>query len=740
MRRFVARDIAGNVYPIMSSLAARSYYRMAKDSLNLKAMALLVIGYISPFFFFMTLFYFIIDYYIKIDQTFFINKQVTSKYKILLKPQSDDKVFSVLGYRIYPEELDEHLELISINDEKHKKRLIKKQKSLMGIKYKNFGLSLDKLTRHLLFVGTTGAGKTETLMSFFIDVLKNGGGLTMIDGKSDSGMEFKIYNLCRENKYETQFNAVILNKPEKGTPSNTFAPLLSKPTAMAAKEYLGSFMKSGGDGNMDYFVGRSKVMFSPIIQYYKNAQKYYNQNFSLSDLKSSMSVLELNNIFFISYGIIADLEELMKQKAKENIEFNRIISKAQLVKTPQNIYIKNCETLYEYVNQNPQVEKQVENILGIEYSFFSDSYSLFDSISKYLSEINANWLKFAKVVAIAIYGEFKNQDRSFLYTKSNRIIMTNIREMYSELKLMDNISYLAEQRLLEQGYSKMDFIKALNINGDANEHIEDISSKALEQHQYAEQQWSRLFDLFMHYSRIIGTPFPDVDGKDIVNNNKVLYCMLPVLDLEEDQIEILGKMFILMIKEVAGIALGGDMQAALPVQFQIYQNKIKPNPIHLVVFDELGAFMTNQLSLLASQVRSLRFGLIYSVQDFVSLKPRQSFGDEEQQRNLANLAKILLQMRDTDIEKLSPLIPEVEVIEADHYLKSAINNERIIGGEALDVKKKKLFELDVTTKFAKGFGVYMDSANDEPIYYQSKYIGDEANYPLQIRKYIPFNS
>jgi len=70
---------------------------------------------------------------------------------------------------------------------------------------------------------------------------------------------------------------------------------------------------------------------------------------------------------------------------------------------------------------------------------------------------------------------------------------------------------------------------------------------------------------------------------------------------------------------------------------------------------------------------------------------REAFGDEEQQRNLANLAKILLAIRDTDVDKLSPLIPEVEVIEADHFMKSAISSEKIIGGESLNVSKKKLF-------------------------------------------------
>jgi hypothetical protein len=738
MRRYVARDTAGNVYPVMGSLAARTYYRLARDSINLKVVALLILGYISPFFFFFTLLYLIIQYYTKIEDVFFKNRYVTSKYTTMLRPQSDENVFSVVGYRLYPEEMDEHLVLVADNSEKAKEKLKKKQKKMMSIDYRKFGLSLDKLTRHLIFVGTTGAGKTETLMSFFIDVIKNGGGLTMIDGKSDSGMEFKIYNLCKENKYETQFNAVILNKPHKNTPSNTYAPLLSKPTAMAAKEYLGSFIK-GGDGNLDYFIGRSKVMFSSIIQYYKNVQKYYGKNFSLSDLKASMSVLELNNIYFISYGMIADIENLIKEKAKNNLNFKKIISKAELAKTAQFEFIKNCETLYEYINQNPQLEKEVEQYLEIDYNFFSDTFLLFDGINKYISEIAPSWNRFAKIVAIAIYAEVKNENRTYLYNKTNYITMTDIREIYGDLKINPDIDYHIETYLLKEKFTKEDLIKAFNKNGDQHEYIEEINPKAIEQHQYAEQQWSRLFDLFTQYSRIVGTPFPDVDGEDIVKNNKVLYCMLPVLELEQDQIEILGKMFILMIKEVAAIALGGEQQAALPVQFQIYQNKIKPNPIHLAVFDELGAFMTNQLSVLASQARSLRFGLIYSVQDFVSLKPREAFGDEEQQRNLANLAKILLAIRDTDVDKLSPLIPEVEVIEADHFMKSAISSEKIIGGESLNVSKKKLFNLDITTKFAKGCGVYIDSSTEEPIYYQSKYIGDEAKYPLQIRRYLPFN-
>jgi len=49
-------------------------------------------------------------------------------------------------------------------------------------------------------------------MSLFTDVIKNGGGLMMVDGKADQKMEFKIYNLCKQFGYETQWNCLILTR------------------------------------------------------------------------------------------------------------------------------------------------------------------------------------------------------------------------------------------------------------------------------------------------------------------------------------------------------------------------------------------------------------------------------------------------------------------------------------------------------------------------------------------------
>jgi hypothetical protein len=214
--------------------------------------------------------------------------------------------------------------------------------------------------------------------------------------------------------------------------------------------------------------------------------------------------------------------------------------------------------------------------------------------------------------------------------------------------------------------------------------------------------------------------------------------MLPVLELSADQIEMLGKMFILMFKTIAAIALGGDRQSATPVQFRIYQNKIKPNPIFLMVLDELGSYMTENLSFLLSQVRSLRIAMILSVQDVVSMKPGNS-GDKELKRILANLGKLILKNRDNDTKQMEELIPEVDVAVTDGWVKSSVSGQ-LIDSKRLNVRKEKIFDIGISTRFEKGMGAYIDGARDEPIFYQSYYLGDNAKSALQIRRFDAFEN
>lgn len=235
---------------------------------------------------------------------------------------------------------------------------------------------------------------------------------------------------------------------------------------------------------------------------------------------------------------------------------------------------------------------------------------------------------------------------------------------------------------------------------------------------------------------MLGSPFPDVDGEDIVKNGKVLYVMLPALSASPDQLGMLGLMFILMFKTNASLAVGGDKQSILPLQFKIYQNLIKPNPIHLIVADEIGSYVPEQgLSILLSQIRSLRMGMILSAQDVVSMKA--GTGERELKRIMANLGKIILQNRDQDTKEIGELLPEIEIIDSDVQLHSALN-EGVLESGNITLKQEPSVKIGISTKFSKGLGLYIDGQRDEPVFFQSYWQDDQTDRPLQIRRYAPY--
>lgn len=742
MRRYICELPNGRIFPILSSLDARYKFGLEKRRISRGILIATLSFWVSPFFFLIFVILAVVKYNKEVYEVFFRQKEVKAMYNSILKPMVSPTLYSTLGYRVYPEELEDHLRLVNSDEKEEMKELGKKGQRMRKIPHRQFGFNVDKATRHHMFLGTTGAGKTETIMSFYIDVVRGGGGIGMIDGKSDQAMEYKIYNLCAENYYETQFYAIILNKPEKNTESNSYSPLLGYESAMKASEFLGEFIGGGGDGNADYFANRGKVMLGNVVMYYKYRQNYYDEKFSIPDLALSSSQTELSNLYYLSYSVIMELEQLIKEKIKRNPSFKRIIDKAKEIKTAQSEEVKNCELLYEYVNQNSHLTRNIEVILGVKYNFFSDHYNLFTSMDVYFSAISESWSKFTKVIARAIYLSYRSKERSFLYTSSLPVKMAEVRIFFGKLK--DKSSTEAENslRLLADEYGDAEkelFQTAIGHEDDAEETIDNINQDAMMQHQYATQQWSRVFDLFKIYLGIFGTPNPDVDGEDILKNNKVLYIMLPVMELSPDQIKTLGKMFILMFKSIASIALGGENQSATPMQFKIYQNKVKPNPIFLMVLDELGSYMTNNLSFLLSQVRSLRIGMLLSLQDMVSAKPAGGDGDIEQKRNIANVGKILLQNRDGDTEEFAKMVQKVKVINSDGYLRSAINDS-VISNHTLKIEEVPAVSMAVTSRFQKGMALYIDGGSLEPIIFQSYYIGDNAKQALQIRRFSTFRS
>jgi len=733
MRSYIARGKKGQIYSVMGTLGARQHYEYNKDIFTKYTPYLILFYFISPVFFLTTLFFLLYRYRVEIHKVYFKNAEVENKYKEFFTPMVSPEMFSAVGYRVYPEELNEHLFLINSDTKEDKKALGKKAQKMRRISTRQFGFNVDKLTRHIFYVGTTGSGKSETIMSFFTDVIRNAGGIGFIDGKGAIDMEGRIYNLCKEEYYETQFYVVNFTSPEESPDSNTYSPLLSYPSAMKAGEFLGEYI-GGGDGNADYFANRGKVMMGNVIRHYKSRQYHYGENFSFSDIAQGRNHLEMSNIYALSYGVCLEIEEIIKQRTEDSVKFKSFMNKARGLKIPALDEIENLELLHEYLSQNASSIYLIEKELGLDFEFISNYFMLYSLILDYIKGISASWAKYTLAISQAVYSVAKANNQNFLYTKTNPIKMRTIREYYIAFKREQAEHQVAVAAFGDKKDVISNFNEALGLVEGSKEHLEKLEASAMQQHGYAIQQWDRVFDLFTAYRKIMGVVYPDIDGEDIIKNNKVLFVLLPATELSKDLVEALGKLIILMFKNIASIALGGSKQASTSVQFKIYQHKIMPTPIFMMVTDEIGSYMpSNGMSLIASQVRSLRIALIIAGQDVVSVEPNGADGKRERARLMANLAKIVLQTRDMDTADLERLVPDVEVLESDSMLKSATTHE-YINNPNYNVKKVKMFDIGIATKFAKGFGMYLDGARDEPIYFQSYYLGDNIRQALQIRK------
>jgi len=729
----------GNYINVVTEKEARIRFEKFQKKMNFYLIWLLPFSFlISPFLFFLVLFY-IYFAYEKFNRFFFGNKIKKDYYRTLLRPQLSKKVYSIVGYKVPIEELDEHLNIIKREDTDELKAKAKKMKK---IPYMQVGFNIDILTRHFAFLGTTGAGKTETLMSFFTDVIKNGGGVLMIDGKSDSDIEFKLYRLCEEHNYETQFNLILFNSAEMRPETHTYSPFLTF-TPFKLKMFISDLLDaiSGkAEGNGDYFKNRGKVMLNNIVDYFKIRYDYYEESFTVNDIGGATNSLEYSNLYYMIFGMMIDLESKIRQNDNEKLRMYLNIAKK--VKVPKYDYFKSIETLNEYVNQNPAIAKEIEGLIGVDLAFMRNLLTLFTSIDGYISGVHPTWWRYAQAVGYVIYSKLKETNKNYLYTEPNVVNMGDVRLVYQEIKqnpihksilkkINDNIGGIFKLEMVQGFYQT--YKEAVGLE-EAEETIERLNNDAMQQHSYADQQWTKMFDMFRQYSHIFTTPYPEVDGDDIVTNNKVLYVMIPVLEYGTDEVKFLAKIFILMVKAITATALAAEKQNAFDIQIAIYKNKLKPRPVFICVFDEWGSYATDGMSVILAQARSLLISVIVSTQDEVSFKVTE----EELKRARANLSKIILQAKDPDIiETIDKYLPEYKIFTSKEYQKD-IHDEDLIKGSLTDlqIEKEKLFDSKKIAEFGKGFGILLANDNN-PLLMQSYYVGGEKN-KTYIRRFEGF--
>lgn len=117
--------------------------------------------------------------------------------------------------------------------------------------------SNSDMRTHALIFGSTGSGKTETLVSLAFNALVQGSGFIYVDGKGDNSLFAKIFSMVRSMGREDDLllvnfmtGASDIIGPQEKVLSNTMNPFAAGSSSMLSQLVV-SLMDSGSSGNAD---------------------------------------------------------------------------------------------------------------------------------------------------------------------------------------------------------------------------------------------------------------------------------------------------------------------------------------------------------------------------------------------------------------------------------------------------------------------------------------------------------
>lgn len=601
--------------------------------------------------------------------------------------------------------------------------------------YRESGIGKDLATRHILFIGTTGAGKTESLLTWFNDILsiRNSGGIVMIDGKADSKIHSKLSSIINEHNRMTSFLTINFLKQEKMSTSNTYNPIFSM-SPFKGVSFMGSLLPSEGGGNAEYFKQRGIAMLTVPLASLKIRNEFFGEPSSLSLLQDSTSSLNLSIIYCLFYGIVKEENEKLKALVETNEMVRNLWNDAKDKSTAVNQDMEYYEKFLNYVTQyKPSAKTDIENIIGYDFRLFHMAYNMVFKLCKaYMSEVLIQWQEMSDVVAETLYIYAKNiKQKDFSVLAQDFITLEDTRRFFGDLKDENILNSIISKTNFDA--KKIALIKdALGYNPQAQITLYKLPENAVQQHSYSRQQFTALFQTFERFPHIFGSPFPDVDMKDVIRNNKVLYVMLPVLELGTEMAKLLGKMLIRDMQESGSVSLGGENLTITPTQDKISKDKVTPKPLSMLVADEYGYYrVENEMAAILAQFRSLNFSAIISVQDVASLG-----NEEDTQKTLANTSKYILKSVDTKIKEfMDTQIAEQEVIEKEKYLTAS---GKIANSDVDNLKINKVKPIDSTILGDLNYGCGVFICNSSPEIIQSYYFGgkDVEPYIASMTKYV----
>jgi len=649
----------------------------------------ILLSFIHPLLGIIYLGWIIGDYYMKIHKEIFdFDKKV--HYDNFFRIKITEKHFLQLGYKLEAEELDYHLNQIKGKNFKNylKERAKRVLKDLFWQGWRIVGIAKDLLTRHLWLLGASGAGKTMTIMTGLMFQARQGGGAIFIDGKAEETMNKKLYSILLEEGREHDYYLInCLNVDKYKEHTNTFNPFASF-TPAEAVQFL-SDIAGGGQGDQAYWKGRGIALLTPATYFVYFRKKHFNEPFSYETIANYLEARSFAFAGAVVYALMMELENRLRSDKSLSYIYQR-----GKTKIPESEF-EYVEIFESYLAQHSDAKEDFE-AKGYSFSYLEDLLKLFKSIKKYAVD-----------VATAYWDGMKTAGKLFYEKYSDNIAKMGIYELaLANEEIIEEIKKKAVEGGGGQGGMQMGKTQASPILIYAEPSAPQFQT-AMQQHQYAQQQWTNTFNFFGLYRHIFGALEPDVDMVDIIRNNKFLYVLLPPLKQSQEVTEFLGKLFVIAISRATATALGGPVEKTND-QDEVLSKQIKPTPPFLVIFDEYGAYPVPGIDKILTQARSIQISAWLSTQDITSARVGGTDENSLKRAWGSTSTKIFLSLKDVEaIKWLEDILPVEEV----RQISGIVSGDTVLDEFVFQTKQSKIFDPRNIQAFEKGLSIVFSDGN-----------------------------
>ena len=163
-------------------------------------------------------------------------------------------------------------------------------------------LGFKSLTQHLLIFGTTGAGKTESIVSHCVNYLAVGSGFAMQDAKAAPKAMFQIATLCRifgrddDLRITNYITGVLNDNPDPAVRTSNDAAVFARASADQITQLLTSLLPpSGGDNKV--FQERAISTIAAIAPALTDLRRKYGEQIDPQRIRDKMAFKEFVGLY-----------------------------------------------------------------------------------------------------------------------------------------------------------------------------------------------------------------------------------------------------------------------------------------------------------------------------------------------------------------------------------------------------------------------------------------------------------